>query len=511
MSNDLDSLTREAICGLLDGQSPNGIRPEDCGPWADDVKTLYEAHARGGTQAVQVAFDELVQSNDELATLISSPEPECPPLPASVVLPHVSENPWLAAYKSHAGARSPMTPALFHEGAALWLASVAIARRLVVSMAFDDVYPNLFLALIAATTIFHKTTCLNIARDLAARVLGHLLAAQDTTVESLLSDMAGREPTGFNQMTDAEREHWWKQRDFAAQRGWDLDEMSGLLASAGRDYNRGLIEAILRFYDCDPQYTRSTRVQGRVTVSNSYLALLGASTPSLMKSHLDSERLWTMGWWPRFAILTPEVEVPAWKDAVPAEEPPILAEALQHLYDRLPEANWPEQLEALPVSLTSDAMETWKIYNKALSYDLLTTSDINERLRGTYGRLPTQAIKVATILAALEWPEDQDAPVIELLHLAQAIAICERWRASAHRALKMDNPNQPRQRILEVVARSEPEGVTRRDLKKALPSYKSTEIEATVDRMLGVDLREEEVKHGSKGGRPTQRLHLLNK
>jgi hypothetical protein len=520
MGNDFDSLAREVIRGLLEKQAPNGTRPEDCGRWADDVRTLYEAYELGGPQAVEAAFDALLQSNRALARLISgdpSPElapQECPPLPDYVVLPEAGENTWLATYKGYAGAISPMTPNLFHEGSALWLASVAVARRLVVPMPFGDVYPNLFLALIAPTTLYRKTTGLTITRDLAARVLSHLLAAQDTTVESLLSDMAGREPTGFNQMSDAEREHWQKQLDFAAQRGWVLDEMSGLLSSAGKDYNRGLIEAILRFYDCDRQYTRSTRGQGRITVSNSYLALLGASTPGLMATHLASERLWAMGWWPRFAVLTPEVERPEWKVAVPTEEPSVLVGALQHLYDRLPKTKWPDQLEALTVSLTESAIEAWNAYNKSVSYDLLVTFDINERLKAAYGRLPTQAIKVATILAALDWPESQAAPIIDLSHLAGAIAICERWRASAHRALRMairGKSDTLHQRILQVVAQHEPDGITRRDLKKAIRGYAPERIDDAINQMLGIELREVDVKPGKNGGRPTQRLHLLNR
>jgi hypothetical protein len=198
VSNDFESTARDTIRRLLEKQAPNGTRPEDCGRWADDVRALYEAYELGGPQAVEAALDALLQSNRALARLISgNPSPElapqeCPPLPDSVMLPDVSENAWLGTYKSYAGARSPMIPDLFHEGAALWPASVAIARRLEVSMPFDDVYPNLFVVWSAPTTPYCKTTGMSIARDLAMRVLSQLLAAQATSMPRERPDAACR-------------------------------------------------------------------------------------------------------------------------------------------------------------------------------------------------------------------------------------------------------------------------------------------------------------------------------
>ena len=42
-----------------------------------------------------------------------------------------------------------MTPRLFHEGAALYLVGVAIARRVVLHMSYGPVYPNLFVLWLA--------------------------------------------------------------------------------------------------------------------------------------------------------------------------------------------------------------------------------------------------------------------------------------------------------------------------------------------------------------------------
>lgn len=180
-------------------------------------------------------------------------------------------SPWIDSYVTYAQARSPMTPNLFHEGAALFLASTIIARRLCLHMAYGDIYTNIAQVWVAPTTLWHKTTAQQIARGIAARSFPQLLSPQDVTQEQLLSDWAGHEPINLSKMTEQDALLWQDGRHYAAQRGWVLDEMSGLLASAGKDYNGGLIEAILRLYDCDDCYTRSTRSQGRVTVRSAYL------------------------------------------------------------------------------------------------------------------------------------------------------------------------------------------------------------------------------------------------
>ena len=55
-----------------------------------------------------------------------------------------SLGPWVDQYIEYANCISPLTPSLFHESAALWLASIAIARRAVVNMPFGKVFPNLY-------------------------------------------------------------------------------------------------------------------------------------------------------------------------------------------------------------------------------------------------------------------------------------------------------------------------------------------------------------------------------
>lgn len=228
------------------------------------------------------------------------------------------------------------------------------------------------------------------------------------------------------------------------------DEFSGLMASSGRDYNQGVIEAYMRFYDCDERFTRSTRGQGRVTVRNSYLSILGATTPKAIAPHLMSELLWSNGWWPRFGLLCPEGGKLPWARPTPHNGETALLQSLERLYRRLPKPSWPDPVMPLSVILAPGVLEHWGAYAKAVGHDLLTP-DLDERLYGTYGRMPTQVLQLATSLPAMDWPRNQDAPTIELSHLARAMDTGERWRASAHRVLAVASVNDTNKKITRLL------------------------------------------------------------
>ncbi len=405
-----------------------------------------------------------------------------------------------------------MTPTIFLEFNGLWLPSTAIARRLHVPMAYGPVYPNLYGAEIAPTTLYRKTTGMALTEDLASRVLSHLLAPQDVTPEAFLTVLAGHQPNRFDDLPEQLQAEWRRGRDFAGQRGLMLDEMSGLMAAAGKEYMAGLVEAFLRFYDCTPRYTRQTRGQGLIVVRNAYLSFLGASTPKAMAPFLADERLWGMGWWPRFALLTPESEHPEWQTPIETPEPPELPAGLSRLHDRLPRPAWPDPPESRPVLLGTEVHERWARYNKALSYDLLVASSgLDQRLWGAYGRLPSQLLKVATILAALDWADGAEFPTIEIPHLARAMAIVERWRASAHRALNLAAQTgyvDLQQRIMRHVARFGEQGATKRDLCRAMRDKEPRILDDVVEQMVAAGDLDEIRCAPAGGGRHTQRYRL---
>lgn len=436
-----------------------------------------------------------------------------PPLPAGVAVDQrlASETGgWIEDYVRYASSKSPMTPRPFHVSAGLMLPSVAVARRLVVNLSFGSFYPNLWVLWLASTTIWAKTTALGVFRSVARDAIPHLLLPDEATPEALLADMAGQQPHNLDDMTASARSTWEKGRNFAAQRGLVLDEASGLLAGAGKDYAAGLLESYLKFFD-GTGHTRSTRNSGWTVVRDPYLSLLAASTPSAMASYLQSDRLWSMGWWPRCALLTPETDRPAWQVARNVEQPANLVEGLAKLNAMLPQASWPDPPQAQSVVLGSGVHAAIERYAKAVRYDLLDEA-LDRRLHGTYGRLPAQLIKVATLVAAMDLASGvvrMPNVTIELPHVAWAMNVVEDWRASAHRVLvRVDESEHDRLRrqVVAVVERHLPDGASMRDLKKALPRISEAQVSLALGELTAEQvLKEVPAKPGPKGGRPTVR------
>lgn len=510
------------------GHEPNGVRPDDCGPFAAQARELWGTYERDGIDAAQAQARTWLNDPKQvrgLAALIASetidaPEivvdvPDCPPLPACAQFDFTigaGAGAWLDTYVDYATQVAPMAPRYWHESAALWLAATAVARRLKVEMSFDTIYPNVFALWVAPTTLWGKTTSLKIARRLANQTFPFLLASQDTTVEALVSDMAGCEPGNKKDMSDRAVEEWRQERNYAAQRGWAVDEMSGLLASAGKEYNAGFLEALMIFYDCEDRFTRSTRAQGRIAINNACLSLIGASTPAVMNPHLDSQRLWAMGWWPRFAILTPEQAIPHDQEqSEDVAEPVSLARQLRALFDRLPPSVWPAAPDARSVPLGRGVFETWSQYSRAMRREMLSTHTIDERLHGTYGRLPVQAIKIATLLAALDWQRG-NVPMIELPHMIRAIGIGERWRASAHRALAATTANEMgtlRARIMRQISlHHDHGGLTLRDLSRLMRDVDVSRLEVALQELVKLTEVEEALANQGQRGRPTVKYRI---
>jgi hypothetical protein len=159
---------------------------------------------------------------------------------------------WLNDYVSFAAQVSERTPRLFHEAIGLWTGSLAIARRLQLRLRHGDIYPNLYILGVASTTLYAKSTGLDIAVRLLHECCPQLLFANDFTPEAMLADLAGREPANLNSadLTERDRELWLQGRHFAAQRGLVAEEASALLSGLRRDYMTGMAELLLRLYDC---------------------------------------------------------------------------------------------------------------------------------------------------------------------------------------------------------------------------------------------------------------------
>ena len=519
MKNELYDLGAWTVARLLIGQSADLDRLEE--PWRSLAEQVIGANGGDRKEAFLRAVGERDDAG-ELQTAVFAADPtreapsrkpapemtmkaEMPALPASARLSDAvlasaeGVGSWLTDYVAYAEKRSPMTPETFHEAAGLWLGGVAIARRLYCPLSFDDIWPNLYILWVAKTTIFRKTTAFKLVSQLANEVLEHLLLPQEFTPEALLSELAGKDPLGIDDAPQDHQDLWRARQNFSAQRGMIMDEFSGVLASARKDYNAGLTETILRLHDCPLRWERRTQTHGLIRVQRPYLSILSATTLKALRPHL-ADHAWLSGFWPRFALLYPDKERPDYQYVRERPETPAgLTEHLNRLAcNLLPYPAFPRPPEAQAVKLSGDALGAWERYSKAVGYDLLT-NELDEKLWGLYGRLPVQGVKVATVLAALDW-DGEDTPVITLAHWAKAQQIVEGWRASVHRLLVPEQAQAEQafeEKLMDVVRRFGDPGMTARNVARYAHCSRN-QVEPVLDRLVRDDLLTSSVPEGRK-------------
>jgi hypothetical protein len=487
---------------------------------SDYNQPVVETHWPTAPLDDAVALRDWLRDNPSLAVALARVDPETPPprsiseerypstdagpgmapplpgyaaLSSTQVAQAAEAGTWLDDYIGFASQASPMTPRSFHEAAGLFAGSLAIARRLCLKISVMTIYPNLYLLFIGRSTLPRKTTGMRVLRGLLTEADMELfLLTGRQTPEALLLDLSTRFPPTYDEWPNEERAAWLRERAFAAQRGWQLEEASHLLDSFNRDYSSGLLPIVLDLHDCHEQGPgRNTVSRGRERVEQPYLSIFGATTFGAVGGHLNEAVHWHNGLWARFALVSSDGHGDWQFFPDEMEYPRELVERLQVLaYEQLPvpEARlvarasdddreerqaMEVQVEALSstsVQVSRAAWDQWEWYSKAVGFDMLHDRvAIPERLEASYGRLGTMVIKVAIILAALD---AHCRPVrVEPKHVYRAQIIVEGWRESLHRIFlrgtKAERSGQ-QQRVLRVLGEHRGCWVTQRDLLRSL-------------------------------------------
>jgi len=427
---------------------------------------------------------------------------------------------WLNDYIEWASQAANETPLRFHEGAGLWLVALAIGRRLFIHTPWrQKVFANLYIMSVAVSTYYRKSAGLNLAHDVARTAMPHMILPQPGSPEAFMSMLGGVLPPNFEDIAYRDRERLIKGNRYAAQRGILRDELSALFKSFGRDYMSGMKELLMQLYDCPDYLDSNTNNRGLVVIRDAALSILGAATPaelSVSLSHND----WHNGTLARFVLLTPEpdyTERPASSDTTMPEH---LVRLLRQLHETLPAPPEPQaigdkQPSVEPWSLV--ATELWKplhAYEQALREMTSPTAPLDDRLRTVYGRLHVQALKVAIILAALDWislgERRQARPVVRAAHWYRAQQIVETWRASAHQLLHDLGESEEARletRILKLLS-GNPKGLSVRDIYRTLRSPRKPVIEALKALEQDGQVMPEIFQSGDRG-RPSERYRLV--
>lgn len=467
------------VCGTIlakDLCERLGINPQDHGGLVKPSAYALLIHpARSNPSVPPIATD--------------LPDDSIPPV-SDVTLPGL-----LGEYLAWASRAGNQTPLIFHQGAGIWMVAVAIARRVVVKAPWSiKVHPNLYMMFIAATTYYRKTTAYQLAHQVIEQAIPHLLLPTPGSPERFWDALAGLAPSNFRELPHDQQQVVLESIKFAAQRGLFKDEIAGLFGSLKRDYMAGLKDDLLRVYDC-PTYDAKETQTGLRIIRNAALSILGVTTPAGLSSAISGVD-WENGLLPRFALITPEPDY-AERPAPQASEPPpaLVSESLKMLYEALPmpEKSGDGWSAPMPLELEVTCWQECQDYSNSLRRlcNPHLETPLDDRLKGVYGRLHVQAMKIAMICATLDWLETgrTGLPVVTQSHWYTARTIAEHWRLSSHRLIEAISSSQiarreqqDEERLLDLFRQAGAEGL---ELRVA---YRRLGMESRVARQIVQDM-----------------------
>jgi hypothetical protein len=430
---------------------------------------------------------------------------------------------WIDEYVKFAEQASPMTPSLFHQSFALGILSTAIARRVYTNTSRGKIYPNLYMLLIAPSTLYAKTTGLEVATDLLSMAgLDHFTLPTGVTPQSLITELSHRIPPTFNDWDKDGKDDWQKERSLAAQRSWWMDEAASILDLFKQKNTADLLALILKLFNCPNKISAITIGRGRETVRFAYLTICGPTTPAAMRSHLKTPEFWGDGLFARFLFATPNSPPVCVFFPENVVIPPELAKHINTLaFQRLatPKDSSLGNIEPPPTleaAYLPEVYKKWKTYWEAL-FSLSAKKVVPEKLHACYGRFATTALKIAQLLAVSDWAQSAEGNplIIRQEHWNRAQIMTEEYRASLHRLV--EDASQPiadeDQEIREkVIAHANTSRNSKREIRQDLhmqAGIQRDRLDKIISQILSDGLLElKTIKKTSGPG--TERLYIKN-
>ncbi|MBI1256411.1 MAG: DUF3987 domain-containing protein [Chloroflexi bacterium] len=419
--------------------------------------------------------------------------------------------------------RSPMTPRLFLESGPLWAVGLAVARRCVLRLGFGEIFPNLYYLWVAPTTYYHKSTGLNAITDMVRDTMPHLLLPATTSPEMLVAKLAGEKPANYDKLLPFEQQNEDLATRFAGQRGIIIDEASKMLLP--KKYMEGHMETMMEMFDAPRRLERELRGDGKLIVYSPALALIGATTPARLGRYLtDGE--WEDGLMARFLCLTPterEIKYVVSADTLESYDfPADLKARLLRIYNAFPMPpdivalhglDAPQPHPALSATIEPSVFEYFNQYYAALHEMTDPRRNLDDRLRGNYGRFSTIALKLALIVAIMDWADGgtQPAPRVSEAHWTKGQLLAESYRASVHRlvdelSIGLDVKNE--EKVLDFIGRTSERPPSAREILRGAGIKTRKEVDATLTALLGdgaIDAVERRT-----AGRPTTVYKLIS-
>jgi len=344
-------------------------------------------------------------------------------------------------------------PLIFHQFVALSIVSAALGNKVFLKSGDIDIYPNLWIILIAPSSCFRKSTAIGIGARVLRRVNEDLIYPTEFTQEKIL-EIIERQPEGI----------------FIH---YEFMTLSGLLS---KDYNAGLKAFLTEMYDCPLHYARKT-VSRSYEIRNPCISILSATTQEWFLERAKEGDL-LGGFLPRF-IFVPASS----KEKSLAFPPPADMSKRNNLVRTLKEIS---ELKG-KIEFSPEAKRLHREW--FVRYEAKMDSGL---LNGFYSRLETYALKFAILLEIIKNRSFTigEKTVKEACQLVNFLT--ESLRKLADNDFTFTGFQRDKKKVERLIKSAGSQGIVRRDL------LKKSKVSADYLNKIVETLKEEETINEEK-------------
>lgn len=365
------------------------------------------------------------------------------------------------------------------------------------------IVPNLWVMILAGTTITRKSTSLNIATEVLDDITDDWMLATDGSPEGLMTELGFRDG---------------KTSVFLR------DEITGFMSSmTGRDYMSGMLEGFCQLYDGVPQVRQLRRE--RIEIKKPFFIFMGGGIKSRMEEVVTMEHI-RSGFIPRFIFVTGSTSRDQIRPIGPPEdngdgdESPreqIINELwrINEHYTRSDDAGTPVlkiagiTKVAAPKEKRIQLKGTPEFWDRLRQLDddaisMGEKSSAHELYTPLYVRLGNSVLKVAMLLAGAEFRD-----TVTLADLQKAIYLSQEWveavtefAANVEQQPEMDKWERKCDKIINWVRASHPAPLTQTAImqKYRIRKRDIPDIEATLIARGAISIYPYPHKQDMKGG-----------
>jgi hypothetical protein len=304
----------------------------------------------------------------------------------------------------------------YHQAGAFIALSSLLAGSVQLPTSFGPIIPNLWLCILADTTLSRKSTAMNTVMGLLEEIDESLLMATDGSIEGFATALAARPG---------------KVSIFFR------DEFTGLMESmTKKDYMAGMPEFFTNLYDGRSQLRRLRKEE--IKIKDPRLIIFAGGIKSRMQSLVTFEHV-TSGFLPRFIFVTAETDPTKVRPLGPPTDEnwgarDVIKNELQDIYNCY-KSQVPVVLNGkvvgvtdkhLDATLTKDAWMRFNRIDQTLMEVGMDSGDLKNILTPLYARLGFSMLKAGVLIAASRTRDSH--VIVEEQDIIRAAYYGEQWR-----------------------------------------------------------------------------------